>query len=123
MFKYVNLNPLNRHVDDCVIRAISMATNSDYEYVYMKLSQLALDYGTMVDDVNFVEGFLDSRYNKLCFNKNSLKIDLNDFCDMYSEGVYIVTMQGHITCVKDGDFYDIWDCGNKKIWCAWKVEE
>ena len=44
-----------------------------------------------------------------------------DFLETHPTGTYLVTMQGHITCVKEGILYDTWDCRNKLIWCAWEV--
>ena len=37
-------------------------------------------------------------------------------------GIYLVTMKGHITCVKDGVLIDTFDCRDRYIWCAWLVE-
>ena len=34
MYKFYNANALNKFEDDCVIRAISCATNKNWNYVY-----------------------------------------------------------------------------------------
>ena len=44
MYKYYNANALNKYEDDCVIRAISCATDKSWDYVYDYLS----DYGKEV---------------------------------------------------------------------------
>lgn len=122
MWVYKNKNPLGRQVNDCVIRAISLAEGRSWDDVYSELSKKAQEEGTLIDDVNFVEFYLNDRYKKMCYKKKGLKISLNDFARQFNRGVYLVTMQGHITCVINGIIYDIWDCGLKEIWCAWKVE-
>lgn len=121
MFKYHNENPLGREVNDCVVRAIALATERSWDEVYDELSELARIEGTLLDDSNFVESYLNDRYNKVCFKRNGFRIDLNEFKERYPIGTYLVTMKGHITCVVDGKIHDIWNCGDKKIWCAWKV--
>ena len=35
---YKNLNPLGKHVDDCVIRAIALVTNKSWNDIYWDLS-------------------------------------------------------------------------------------
>jgi hypothetical protein len=34
MFKYYNANPLGRHVSDCSVRAISLATGRSWDETY-----------------------------------------------------------------------------------------
>ena len=41
MFKYYNANPLGRKVDDCTVRAISLATNTSWDETYIQLSEYA----------------------------------------------------------------------------------
>ena len=38
------------------------------------------------------------------------------------KGTYLVTMNGHITVIKDGIVYDTFDCRDREIWNAWKVK-
>ena len=40
-FVYHNANPLGREVNDCTVRAISLATNSTWDQTYQKLSEFA----------------------------------------------------------------------------------
>ena len=49
MYKYYNANALNKYEDDCVIRAISCATNKSWDYVYDYLSDIAQFEGTLLD--------------------------------------------------------------------------
>ena len=59
MYRYYNANALNKYEDDCVIRAISCATNKSWDYVYDYLSDIAQYEGTLLDKKNFVIKYLD----------------------------------------------------------------
>lgn len=121
MWRYLNKNPQARDVNDCVIRSISCAEGRSWDDVYDELSDLAQEQGIILDDARFVEPYLDSKYERTCYDKNGEKMTVGDFLYSHPYGTYLVTMQGHITCIKNGILYDTWDCRHKKIWCAWQV--
>jgi len=53
MFKLTNPNP-NRHtIDDCVVRAIAIATGHSWDYIYIALTMQAYDLKAM-PSTNFV---------------------------------------------------------------------
>ena len=58
-------NALNKYEDDCVIRAISCATNKSWDYVYDYLSDIAQYEGTLLDKRDFVIRYLDRTYERL----------------------------------------------------------
>lgn len=41
MFTYYNANPYERNVNDCSVRAISLATNTSWDNTYDRLSEYA----------------------------------------------------------------------------------
>lgn len=121
MWKYHNSNPKKREVNDCVIRAISKAENKTWDEVYSELSTLAQNQRILLDDMRFVEPYLDSKYERVCYKCNGCRMTVGDFMDKNQKGTYLITMQGHITCVKNGVLFDTWDCRDKIIWCSWEV--
>lgn len=121
MWTYLNKNPYGREVNDCVVRAISEAEGKDWDEVYSELSTLAQKQGILLDDMRFVEPYLDSRYSRTCYKHNGERMTVGDFIREHTEGIYLITMQSHITCSIDGIIYDTWDCRDKPIWCAWEV--
>ena len=121
MWKYHNSNPKKREVNDCVIRAISKAENKTWDEVYSELSTLAQNQRILLDDMRFVEHYLDSKYDRVCYKRNGCRMTVGDFINRNQEGTYLITMQGHITCVKNGILFDTWDCRDKIIWCSWEV--
>jgi hypothetical protein len=118
-FKYYNANAKGRHTNDCVIRAISLAEDKTWNETYKELSELAQSQGILLDDVEFVEPLLDSKYQRTCYQKTFV----GDFIEDHPKGTYLITMKGHITCVIDGVLYDSFDCRNRVMWCAWTVKK
>ena len=118
MWKYYNANSLGNSVNDCVVRAISLAEDKSWDETYRELSEIARKEGILLDDVSFVENYLDKRYRRACHYAKTV----DEFAKEHSKGTYLVTMQGHITAIIDGIIYDTFDCSNRRMWCAWKVK-
>lgn len=123
MWIYHNQNPVGRNVSDCVVRAISLAEDETWDETFIQLSEYARQEGTLLDDVTLVEPYLNQRYDKICYKCQDCNITVDDFIDTHPTGTYLVTMKGHITCIKEGNLYDTWDCRQRKIWCVWKVKD
>lgn len=118
MYRYYNANVKGRFVDDCTIRAISVAENLTWEQAYKKLSRLAMKSGQMQDNVEFIERYLDDRYDRECFPR----LSVGDFAEEHPVGIYLITMPNHITVCIDGYIYDTFDCSDRIMRCAWKVK-
>ena len=41
MYEFYNANPKGRHVNDCTVRAISLATGRSWDVTYRELSEFA----------------------------------------------------------------------------------
>lgn len=119
MYKYYNANANNNFVNDCVIRSISVAENKSWGDTYDELSRIAKKNGILLDDVNFVEPLLDYRYNRV---RTYPRETVGQFSERHPNGIYLITMNGHITVLKNGTIYDTFDCRNRLLWDAWKVE-
>lgn len=122
MYKYLNLNPLKRSEEDCVIRAIALATDRSYAEIYDKLY--------------YVSRLLDLPYNCVCSYSFLLgevfgfsrvyvpeSITIGDFAQANTDGVYLVRAKGHLTCIIDGVIYDIFNCSDMYITDCWYVDE
>lgn len=119
MYKYYNANSNNNFVNDCVIRAISVAENKSWGDTYDDLSRIAKNNGILLDDVNFVEPLLDYRYKRI---KTRYGDTVQDILEYNPIGIYLVTMNGHITVIKDGIVYDTFDCRDRIVKNVWKVK-
>lgn len=118
MFKYYNANALNKFEDDCVIRAISCATNKSWDYVYDYLSDIAQYEGTLFDKKQFVIRYLDRTYKRI----RGIKGTVGEVAGMYRNNIILITMPGHIVCSKYGIVYDTFDCRDRGIEGVWVVK-
>ena len=118
MYKFYNENPLNKYEDDCVIRAISCATGKSWDYVYDYLSDEAQYNGTLLDKKEFVIDYLDKKYQRI----SGLYGTVGEISAMFPHNTVLITMQGHITCSKNGIIYDTFDCRNRKVEYVWLVK-
>lgn len=72
-YKHYNANPLDANVSDCTIRAISTAEGKTWDETYEELSRLAQKDGILLDDVDFIEDYLDRRYLRQCHYSKTVR--------------------------------------------------
>lgn len=118
MFKYLNTNPMLNEVEDCTIRALSVAENISWDKAYQILCNYARKRGLMLSSVASIESFLDDNYISV---KTYEDETLQEFVERHKHGTYLITMRGHITVLKDGIIYDTFNPLNRVIWGAWRV--
>jgi hypothetical protein len=117
MYKYYNANPKNLLIDDCVLRSISVAEGISWNECQRKLSYLANEEAMLLNDVEFVENYLDERYPRECCKD----MTIGEFCKICPKGHFVVTTRGHITAIIDNVIVDTFDCSNRIMWCCWKI--
>lgn len=117
MYKYMNKNPENNDIEDCTVRAISVAEGISWDEAYDNLSDSARDMGLMMSSVEAIEEYLDERYER----EPIFEETVGEFIYYHRYGTFLITMNGHITVLKDGINYDTFDCSNRIIWSAWRV--
>lgn len=118
-FVYYNVNPDGIETEDCVTRAISLASNLPYEEIQEKLYYTARLLNCDKLCVCCYRHLLDDVFKYQRMDCDGLFV--GEFADMHPDGVYLLRIDGHITCCIDGVIYDIWDCRNEFITDAWKV--
>lgn len=123
MFLYYNANPLGNQVNDCTVRAISLATGRTWDNTYEELSTFAQAQGMMLDEVRYIDEYLDRKFEKVYGWNEVEKITVGDFMKQNPHGIYLITMAGHITCGMDGCIYDTFDSRQRKVWAAYKVRK
>ena len=127
MYKYLNLNPNDKRVGDCVKRAFSCAENKDYRIVALELNRLKKETGckNFNDNKNWKEYIKRQNYEKLSFPAEKGKPRMNGerFSEIFNKGSYILRMAGHLSACVDGVIYDTWDCSYKCVYNAWKVRD
>lgn len=119
-FIYYNVNPTGQTINDCVCRAISLATKSDYAFIYYLLYDNANsnDCDMLVKGCyrNVIEDFfgLTPHYGK--------GLTVNEIAKKHKNNRVILRIDGHLTCCINGDCWDIWDCGPEIVDEYWVVE-
>ena len=119
MFIYYNTNPKNEILGDCVVRAISLALDIDYDTVvkllinnskYFNCDLLVKDcYAKLLDDFGF------KCYDGRGYTVKEIAEDLYD-------KKLLLRLDGHLTCAMYGDIYDIWNTSYEAVDVFWIIE-
>ena len=115
MFVEVNLNPYKKSVGDCVIRAISMAEDEEWDDTFIDLMVKCFRlkdipssnyaWGSFLHDLGYTRNIVPDTCPD-CYT-------IRDFADDHPEGIYILATGTHVVAVKDGNYYDSWDSGDE----------
>lgn len=125
IFKYHNQNPHNRITADCVARAISFALKIPYNDVIMEMAELQCKTGYAIterEEVLLKQHGIEKQ--PMLRHIDNTKFTLKEFIETHELGTYLVRMPSHLTVVKDGINYDIWDCtkSHSKVGNYWIVK-
>lgn len=119
-----NPNPNNNHTGDCVIRAISIAENKDWDDVYVELMVKGYAMKDMIESNELWNSYL----HKLGYKRYIIPdtcpdcYSVREFAMDHPEGTYILGTGTHAVTVIDGDYYDTWDSGHRVPIYYWKKE-
>jgi hypothetical protein len=121
-WKFLNLQPLGKLEEDCVTRAISLATGQDYKTIQEKLLLISELFECEKLCVCCYKHLLDYVYN---FERIEAVqgMTIEEFLEEFDIGIFIIRVDGHLTCAIDGNIIDTWDCTNKIVDIVWFVIE
>lgn len=115
-FVMTNPNPRHRRVGDCVIRAISKALDQSWVESYMGICLKGLEmadlpssnavWGAYLRDKGFTRHLAPE-------DREDGIYTVEDFAHAHLKGTYILGLDGHVVCVKDGDWLDSWNSGHE----------
>lgn len=118
-----NANPDHNRTTDCVIRAISTALNEDWDSIFAIISAYAFDMKNTMDSNEVWSEFLwDKGFEREAIKKHHGKT-VEDFCIDHPTGTYLLAIDGHLVCVKDGYYWDAWDSGQEIPVYYWERKE
>lgn len=115
MWIYTNPNPCRQEEPDCVVRAVCLATEQTWDDVHWDLCVLS-HYNCTMPSVNWL---WDLYLNKCGFEKFLLPgacpecVTIREFCNRFPKGTYIIGTGTHAVCIRDGNYYDIFDSGSE----------
>jgi hypothetical protein len=110
-----NPNPYNTRVGDCVVRALTLALDIDWDMAYVQLVIQGLKMADMPSANNVwgtllqQEGFTRHIIPNTCPNCYSVA----DFSKDHQKGTFVLATGSHVLTVIDGNYYDSWDSGNE----------
>lgn len=117
MFIKENLNPQNKNVGDCVIRAISKVLNQSWERTYLELAV----YGYSMADLQSADAVWGQYMSDKGFKRAVLPTDcpncltVREFSKKYKDGRYLLFVGEHVVAVVNGAYYDTWDSGDRVV--------
>lgn len=115
-----NPNPKSRNIGDCTLRSYCAAFDISWEEAFDIASKVAKNNSSMIQymaEKVLTEEFnceVDATYNKKAV-KGKDRITVNEFAMSHPYGTYILHVRSHQVTVKNGEYWDSWDCGDKKV--------
>lgn len=121
--RWVEYNPNpnnNTKANDCTIRAYCAAENLEWDAAYDIACRYGKELAFMPNDSSAVKHIVEEEFgyvrHKLSKEDRGEKgMTVNDFAIKYNKGTYLVEVARHLVAVIDGEYYDSWDSGKKKI--------
>lgn len=119
-WKEFNPNPKERNIGDCTLRSYCAAFGISWDKAFDIASRVAKENSSMIQyvaDKVLVEEFncvVDEKYNKKTV-KSKDRIKVNEFALSHPYGTYILHVPKHQVTVVNGEYWDSWDSGDKKI--------
>lgn len=117
MYSYYNPNPIkNKRVGDCVVRALSKATDKSWEEIYIELCLLGYITGDLPSSNKVWDTYLTKTQG---FSRHIVSAEcldcytINDFCEEYPYGTYVIGTGTHCVCVSNGCIFDTWMSGDE----------
>lgn len=120
-----NPNPTDRNVEDCAVRAVAKALDTDWEHAY---SQIAVN-GFRMGDMPHSNSVWGAVLRQNGFYRSALPdtcptcYTAEDFANDHPEGVYVLGFGRHVATVVDGDLYDSWDSSREIPQYFWYKKE
>jgi hypothetical protein len=119
-FCYYNRNDDKIERNDCVSRAISLASGLKFSTIRKKLRNTASLLDCEISLCPTCYGFLIQEVLGGT-PKNCEGMTVGEFANNHPIGTYLIRISGHLTCVIDCVCYDIWNCLDRECDLAWQI--
>lgn len=115
----------NDHKDgDCVIRALCKGMNWAWKkaYCFAFTSTISKQYmPTCTEGERIMYDQLGWKWH--AHNNRKKRPSVIEFTKEHPTGTYVLKLSRHHVCVSEGSYFDIWDCGTRKIYGYWQKPE
>lgn len=114
-YQYFQNNPSGKVIGDCVVRAVSLATNENWQKTYIALAL----QGFLMSDLPNSDAVWGAYLRNSGFTRYSIPnscpdcYTVEEFAKDHPKGIYVLGTGKHAVTVINGDFYDAWDSGNE----------
>ena len=110
-YQYFQNNPSGKILGDCVVRAISLATDESWQKTYIGLAL----QGFLMSDLPNSDSVWGAYLKNNGFVRHSIPntcpdcYTIEDFALEHPEGVYVLGTGTHAVCLINGTIMDAWD--------------
>lgn len=117
MFIEMNANPKKKSVGDCVIRAICVAENKEWDDIYLEV----VLKGFEMKDIPSSNAVWGSYLKELGYARYIVPntcpdcYTITDFVRDNPIGTYILATGTHVVVARDGSYMDTWDSGQETV--------
>ena len=110
-----NANPISNRLEDCAIRAVSVALGISWETAFDLIAYNAKEMGSVMHSNAVFGSVLRQKgfYRAIIPNRCPDCYTVRDFCLDHPIGIFVVGTGSHVVTVIDGDYIDTWDSGNE----------
>lgn len=119
-----NPNPSKKLVGDCVIRAVSRVTDTNWKDTYVGIAL----QGYIMNDMPSSNAVWGAYLQKQGFERHIIPntcpncYSVKEFCKEHPEGIFLLATGTHVVAVEDGNYFDTWDSGDEIPIFYWRRE-
>lgn len=124
-YQYINLNPKDKFVSDCVIRAIALACGQSWETTVREMTEFGIKKGMVLNDSKLYPLYLKSKgFVEMPEPRRSdnTKMPLSEWLKYRKASpapILVNVGSHHLTCVINNKVYDTWNCSGQKMHKWW----
>lgn len=118
-FRYYNRDEDGVHRNNCVTRAISLASGMSMGETRKKLRCVAILFDCCRICVSCYKHLIENVLYYKPLDCDGMTV--GEFADMHPQGTYLVRMEQHISIIIDNCVNDIFDCRDHLLTSAWEV--
>lgn len=120
-----NPNPVSNNVEDCAVRAVSIALDVSWDDAFDMIAANAKQMGVMMHNNNAWGSVLRQNGFNRAIIPNTCPdcYTAEDFCRDHPRGIYVLGFGTHTATVIDGNIIDTWDSSGEIPTYFWYKKE